>query len=59
MLKRITLSDVKKVGTKYYPHKMNYKDMLSSGKGTDFVVKSIQINPAIPPHIFTKASLKK
>jgi outer membrane lipoprotein-sorting protein len=59
LLKRVTLSNVQKVSGRWYPKKMNYKDMLKSGKGTDFEVVTIQFNPTIPAHIFTKASLKK
>ena len=59
VLKRVSLSKVEKVGTRWYPKKMNYKDMLKQGKGTDFEVVSIEFNPSIPAHIFTKASLKK
>ena len=59
LLKKITLSDVKKIDRRWYPTKMNYKDMLKDGKGTDFIVKEIQFDVAIPEYMFTKASLKK
>ena len=39
--------------------KMNYKDMLKDGKGTDYVIKEIEFDTDIPAHIFTKASLSK
>ena len=58
-LKRVTLTNIEKVSGRWYPKKMNYKDMLKDGKGTDFEVISIQFNPSIPAYIFTKASLKK
>ena len=59
LLKKTELSDVRQVDGRWYPFKMNYKDMLSNGKGTDFIVTELQINPTIPDHIFTKSSLKK
>jgi len=59
MLKKTTLSDVVQVEGRWFPRKMNYKDMLKSGDGTDFIVKDIVFNTAIPDHIFTKGSLKK
>ena len=59
VLKRVSLSKVVKVSGRWYPKKMNYKDMLKQGKGTDFEVVSIEFNPKIAAHIFTKASLKK
>lgn len=59
LLKRITFSNINQVDGRWYPKKMNYKDMLKSGKGTDFIVLDIQFNPNIPDHLFSKASLKK
>jgi len=59
LLKRITLSDIQEIDGRYYPKKMNYKDMLKSGEGTDFIVTSIEFDADIPEHIFSKASLKK
>ena len=59
LLKRVTMSDIKKVDGRWYPTKMNYKDMLKNGKGTDFIVLEINFNADIPDYIFSKASLKK
>lgn len=59
LLKTTTLSDVKQFGNRWFPTKMNYKDMLKNGKGTDFIVLDIIFDQDIPDHIFTKASLKK
>lgn len=59
LLKKTSMSDVKKIDNHWYPMKINYKDMLKDGKGTDFVVTDIQFDAKIPDYIFTKASLKK
>ena len=59
VLKKTTMSDVQKIDGRWFPKKMNFKDMLKSGKGTDFIIIDIQFNPDIPDHIFSKASLKK
>ena len=59
MLKRITLSDIKKIDGRWFPMKMNYKDVLKDGDGTDWIITDIQFNKAIPEHIFSKASLKQ
>ena len=59
LLKKTELKDVKKIDGRWYPTKMNYKDMLKDGKGTDFIVLEIEFNTPIAPYIFTKASLKK
>ena len=59
LLKKIELSEVKQYGSRWYPTRMNYKDMLKEGKGTDFVVTEMQFDVKIPEYIFTKTSLKK
>ncbi len=59
ILKRITLSDVKKTGNRWFPMKMNYKDVLKDGSGTDWIITSIQFDQPIPDYIFSKASLKQ
>lgn len=59
LLKKTVLTDVTRVDGRWYPKKINYKDMLKDGKGTDFIVKEIQFNANIPDYLFTKASLKK
>lgn len=59
LLKKTVMTDVTQVGNRWYPKKINYKDMLKDGQGTDFVVVSIQFNAPIPEYIFSKAALKK
>lgn len=59
LLKRTELKDVKKIDGRWYPTKMNYKDMLKDGKGTDFIVLEIEFDVEIPPYIFSKAALKR
>ena len=41
------------------PTKMNYKDVLKSGKGTDFIILNIDFDKKIPDNYFSKSSLKK
>ena len=59
LLKKTELSDVRQVDGRWYPHKINYKDMLKDGKGTDFIVLEVQIDAEIPAHILSKAALRK
>lgn len=59
LLKRTELKDVNKIDGRWYPTKMNYKDMLKDGKGTDFVVLEIEFDVEIPAYIFSKAALKR
>ena len=59
LLKRTELKDVNKIDGRWYPTKMNYKDMLKDGKGTDFIVLEIEFDVEIPAYIFSKAALKR
>ena len=59
LLKRVVMSDIRQIGKRWFPMKMNYKDMLKDGDGTDWVITSIEFDKAIPESVFSKASLKK
>lgn len=59
LLKRMTLSDVKKIEGRWYPMTMTYKDMLKDGKGTEYRMTKLDFDQDIPDYIFTKAALKK
>ena len=58
LLKRTVLSDIKRIEGRWYPTKINYKDMLKRGDGTEFIIIDIQFDVNIPEHVFTKASLR-
>jgi hypothetical protein len=53
------MSDVVKIQGRWFPKKINYKDVLKDGDGTDFVIVAIEFNVEIPEYTFNKASLKK
>ena len=57
-LKRITLSDVKKIDNRWFPMKMNYKDLLKDGEGTDWIITKIEFDKKIDEYVFSKASLR-
>ena len=59
LLKKTVMSNVARIGNRWYPKTINYRDMLKEGKGTDFVVNSIEFNVPIPDYLFSKAALKK
>lgn len=59
LLKKTIMSDIAKFGSRWYPKKINYKDMLKDGEGTDFIISDIKFDADIPDYIFSKASLKK
>lgn len=59
LLKRTTLSDIKKIQGRWFPTKMIYKDMLKQGNGTEFIITSMKFDQEIQEYIFTKAALKQ
>ena len=59
LLKTTTFSNIRKIDTRWYPMKINYKDMLKDGKGTDFVIIDISFDTYIPKDYFSKNMLKK
>ena len=58
LLKKTELSNITKHGTRWYPQKMTFKDMLKKGAGTEFIIDEIRFNVEIPEHLLTKASLR-
>ncbi len=59
LLKRVTLSNFQEIDGRWYPMHITFKDELKTGKGTEFVVDSIEFNVPIPAHVFSKGSLRR
>lgn len=59
LLKRVHLSDVVQLEGRWVPKHVQYKDVLKEGEGTEFVIVSVDFNPAIPDYLFSKAALRK
>ncbi len=59
LLKSLVINKIFKVGERWYPKKMTFKDELKQGSGTEFIIDSIEFNVKIPDHIFSKASLRR
>jgi len=59
LLKKTDLKDVERIGDRWFPKRVIFKDMLKKGKGTEFIIETIQFDQPIPDHIFSKAALKK
>ena len=59
LLKTTTFSDIRKINKRWFPMKMNYKDVLKDGKGTDFIILDVSFNSKIPEGYFSKNILKK
>jgi outer membrane lipoprotein-sorting protein len=59
LLKTFMISEVFRIGGRWYPKKMVFKDVLKKGSGTEFIIDSVRFNIDIPKHLFSKASLRK
>jgi len=58
LLKKTELTDIKKIGSRWYPGKITFKDMLKQGAGTEFIVDEIRFNVDVPEHLLSKAALR-
>jgi len=58
LLKMTELTNITKHGTRWYPGKITFKDMLKQGAGTEFIVDEIRFDVEIPDYILSKASLR-
>jgi len=58
LLKIFEVKEVKRIQNRWVPSHMVFKDALKTGKGTEFILESIEFNAVIPEHVFTKASLR-
>ena len=58
LLKKTELSNITKHGSRWYPQKITFKDMLKKGAGTEFIVDEIKFDVEIPEHLLSKASLR-
>lgn len=59
LLKTFEITDVFKQDNRWYPKRMIFKDMLSKGKGTEYIIESIDFKVDIPDYTFSKAALRK
>jgi len=59
LLKKTVLKNITQIDDRWYPKQITFKDMLKTGKGTEFIVETIQFDVNIPEYIFSKASLRK
>ena len=58
LLKKTELTNITKHGSRWYPEKITFKDMLKKGAGTEFIVDEIKFDVEIPEHLLSKASLR-
>ncbi len=59
LLKKTKMFDYFRLKNRWYPQKMTFKDMLSSGKGTEYIINSIDLDAKVSDEKFTKAALRR
>jgi outer membrane lipoprotein-sorting protein len=59
LLKTTLVEEVFQTGGRWYPKKVRFKDMLSTGQGTEYILHAMDFNVEIPEDRFTKAALRK
>jgi len=59
LLKTTEVKSVIRVENRWVPNNVVFKDVLKGGKGTEFVVESIEFDTDIPSYIFSKAALRR
>lgn len=58
LLKTTHIVEAMRIGSRWYPKRIMFKDELSTGLGTEHIVESIDITAAIPDYLLTKAALR-
>mgnify|MGYP000165083463 CR=1 FL=1 len=59
LLKTSEALEVKQLGGRWVATKARFRDALKTGGGTEFVIEDIKFDVAIPPGLFSKASLRR
>ena len=59
LLKTTEIHEVMQEGGRWVAKSALFKDVLKEGKGTEFLIDSIEFNADMPDYIFSKASLRR
>ncbi len=59
LLKTTEITEAFFQDNRWFPRHMHFKDALSKGKGTEYILESIEFDADIPEYYFTKAGLKR
>jgi outer membrane lipoprotein-sorting protein len=59
LLKTWTMSDVKKVGERWVPHKMRIEDKLQQGSYTEILIEETTFGVSLPEEVFTTRWLER
>jgi outer membrane lipoprotein-sorting protein len=59
LLKTTRITEVTRLEDRWYPERMVFKDELSSGGGTEYLVDSVDLKTEVPNYLLSKAALRK
>ena len=59
LLKTTTVESVRRFGKRWVPDRVRFKDVMNEGQGTEFIIREIEFDAAIPDAVFSKAALRK
>jgi len=59
LLKTTDILEIMQVDDRWVAKRIVFKDALKQGKGTEFILESIQFDAIIPDYFFSKAALRK
>ena len=59
LLKTAEIEEVMRQEGRWYPKQSTFKDVLSQGEGTEYIIDSIEFNAEIPDYIFSRAALRR
>ena len=59
LLKTTVVKQIMQVDNRWVARQVVFKDALKEGKGTEFILDSIEFDAQIPEYLFTKAALRK
>jgi outer membrane lipoprotein-sorting protein len=59
LLKTTAAESMRRFGDRWLPDRVRFKDEMSEGQGTEFVIRDIEFDAAIPDSVFSKAALRR
>ena len=59
LLKKVEMLEHRKIGNRWYPVRVKFKDMLKKGEGTEFIVHEINFDAQIDRAKFQKSALRR
>ena len=59
LLKHVAIQEVFRIHDRWYPKRFTFRDVLKKGAGTEIIIDTIEMDVKVPPHMFSKAALRK